>query len=147
VAECGGMLLLGEQLEDGEGHDHPMAGVLPFSARRGVLSLGYREASPTRDGLLVRRGERLTGHEFHRWQLQLGQGVSPRPDLTQGRQGLWQVEGWGSPSRMEGWSTSRLHASWLHLHWAGCPRIPWRLAVAAANAVPLVSSQCRDRAR
>jgi cobyrinic acid a,c-diamide synthase len=47
---------------------------------------------------------------------------------------LWQLEGWGCPTRPEGWSRSNVHASWLHLHWAGCPAIPARLAAAAATA-------------
>ena len=102
-----------------------MAGVLPFSAERGALSLGYRVATVEQDGLLVRRGEQLVGHEFHRWQIQPAVAASA---------GLWQLEGWGSPKQAEGWSTPNLHASWLHLHWAGCPQTAWRLAAAAANA-------------
>jgi cobyrinic acid a,c-diamide synthase len=132
VAECGGLLLLGEQLEDGEGHSYPMAGVLPLTARRGPLSLGYRQAEACGDGLLVRCGERLQGHEFHRWQLEpaLERGLA-----TAGS--LWQLEGWGSPRRAEGWTSANIHASWLHLHWAGCPVIPLRLAAAAGRAEPL----------
>jgi cobyrinic acid a,c-diamide synthase len=124
AAECGGLLLLGDSLCDPAGRAHPMAGLLPFTAQRGALSLGYREAQASTDGLLVRRGERFGGHEFHRWQLQAMTGGGD----------LWQLEGWGSPRRSEGWTTPTLHASWLHLHWAGCPLIPFRLAAAAANA-------------
>lgn len=134
VAECGGLLLLGRELEDGDGNRHPMAGLLPFSARRGALSLGYRQALPGVDGLLVRRGEVLSGHEFHRWQL------VPQPPLADelaAGEGLWQLDGWGTPARIEGWTARTVHASWLHLHWAGCPAIPSRLARAAASAVPL----------
>ncbi len=76
VAECGGLLLLGQELEDDQGIGHPMAGLLPFSARRGPLSLGYRSALPSRDGLLVRGGEALCGHEFHRWQLVPGRSAA-----------------------------------------------------------------------
>ncbi len=130
AAECGGLLLLGRSLLDPQGRSHAMAGVLPFSAARGSLSLGYREATAHSDGLLVRRGERLRGHEFHRWQLQDVADSGP----------LWQLEGWGCPSRSEGWSTATLHASWLHLHWAGCPAIPARIAAAASNAVPVPTS-------
>ncbi len=134
VAECGGLLLLGRELEDGDGLWHSMAGLLPFRARRGGLSLGYRQALPGADGLLVRRGEALSGHEFHRWQL------LPQPpvgDELAGGEGLWQLDGWGTPARIEGWTAPSVHASWLHLHWAGCPAIPSRLARAAASAVPL----------
>jgi cobyrinic acid a,c-diamide synthase len=75
VAECGGLLLLGATLEDGTGQPRSMAGVLPFQARRGELSLGYRDAQTLADGLLVRRGETYQGHEFHRWQI----AIEPKP--------------------------------------------------------------------
>ncbi|QEY31039.1 cobyrinate a,c-diamide synthase [Synechococcus sp. RSCCF101] len=129
-AECGGLLLLGRELEDPGGTSHAMAGLLPFRARRGALSVGYRHLHPCRDGLLARRGEVLRGHELHRWQLQEAGGAGgdgdPPPDL-----GLWHSEGWGIPPRLEGWSTATIHASWTHLHWAGCPMIPSRLSRAA----------------
>jgi cobyrinic acid a,c-diamide synthase len=130
VAECGGLLLLGEQLADGEGQLQPMAGVLPFKARKGALSLGYRTATATANGLLVRPGESFCGHEFHRWQLE--------PVAASG--GLWQLAGWGTATRSEGWTAPNVHASWLHLHWSGCPVIPSRLAAAAARAAPLPTS-------
>ncbi len=135
-AECGGLLLLGQRLADADGTPHPMAGILPFAAHRGALSLGYREADPGGDGLVVRRGERLCGHEFHRWQLQ--------PPLA-GDGALWQLEGWGSPRRPEGWSAPHLHASWLHLHWGGCPQLPQRLVAAARRANPLPPLSRDDR--
>ena len=127
-AECGGLLLLGKGLEDQDGVLHPMAGLLPFQARRGSLSLGYRQASPRCDGLVVRQGETLWGHEFHRWQLDPG---------DTGEAALWDLEGWGSPARAEGWGDGQLHASWLHLHWGGCPAIPERFAASARLAAPL----------
>jgi cobyrinic acid a,c-diamide synthase len=123
VAECGGLLFLGETLVDCSGNAWPMAGVLPFEARPGALSLGYRQARAMADGLLVREGETYGGHEFHRWQL------LPTPHSPQGAV-LWQLEGWGIERSLEGWTTPTLHASWLHLHWAGSPMIPLRLAAA-----------------
>jgi cobyrinic acid a,c-diamide synthase len=160
--ECGGLLLLGQELVDPAGQAHPMAGLLPFRARRGSLSLGYRQAVPLGDGLVVRRGETWQGHEFHRWQLELvGPAAASAPwghqsddrgptqvlaasnakeSMSQAATGLcsaqplWQLEGWGHPARIEGWSTATLHASWLHLHWAGCSMIPRRLRNAAAQA-------------
>jgi cobyrinic acid a,c-diamide synthase len=128
-AECGGLLLLGQQLEDPQGEAHAMAGLLPFSARRGSLQLGYRQATPLGDGLVTRRGEPLGGHEFHRWDL--------IDAVVDGGERLWQLEGWGWAPRLEGWTTPTLHASWLHLHWAGCSAICRRLSAAAARATPL----------
>ena len=137
VAECGGLLVLGESLEDSDGQPHKMAALLPFSSRPGSLSLGYRQAVAERDGLLVRRGEAMVGHEFHRWQLQPSPGfLESQLEASRSKglwKGLWHLEGWGSPRRQEGWSAPHLHASWLHLHWAGCPRLPLRLAAAAGS--------------
>ena len=137
VAECGGLLLLGNTLVDPQGTSWPMAGLLPFEARPGGLSLGYRQARAERDGLLVREGETYGGHEFHRWQLHPPSGAP-----------MWQLEGWGIERSMEGWTTATLHASWLHLHWAGFPMIPLRLAAAIAagekRPQPAVFSSPRD---
>jgi cobyrinic acid a,c-diamide synthase len=122
-AECGGMLLLGQTLTDLEGRAHPMAGVLPFGARRGNLQVGYRQLTATADSLLLRKGERYVGHEFHRWSLE-----------TVGKEeSLWQVEGWRSQRREEGWNLNHVHASWVHLHWGGCSTIScrWRAALEA----------------
>ena len=131
-AECGGLLLLGQQLHDAQDRPHAMAGLLPFSARRGALSLGYRTATARQNGLVVLQGEQLCGHEFHRWQLEYTAVAEAN--------GLWQLEGWGTPAHLEGWSRPQLHASWLHLHWGGCPLIPQRLAQAARLATPLTPS-------
>ncbi|MEB3305908.1 MAG: cobyrinate a,c-diamide synthase [Cyanobacteriota bacterium] len=123
VAECGGLLLLGQSLVDPQGTSWPMAGLLPFEARPGALSLGYRQARAHKNGLLVRQGETYGGHEFHRWQLTLPTGAP-----------MWQLDGWGIERSLEGWTTPTLHASWLHLHWAGFPTIPLRLGAAIAES-------------
>jgi cobyrinic acid a,c-diamide synthase len=125
VAECGGLLVLGDTLEDGAGQPRSMAGVLPFQARRGELSLGYRQAQAEADGLLVRRGEIYQGHEFHRWQLTIEPGSEPAMTVEAP---LWRLAGWGAASRPEGWTGCDLHASWLHLHWGGSPQLVKRLA-------------------
>ena len=128
-AECGGMLLLGRGLADPDGTLHAMAGLLPFEARRGRLQVGYRQLEAQSDSLLLRDGEKLKGHEFHRWQLRSESGESV------GSWGpLWQVEGWKVERRAEGWNLPNLHASWVHLHWAGSSTIPcrWRAALGCA---------------
>ncbi|MEB3242468.1 MAG: cobyrinate a,c-diamide synthase [Cyanobacteriota bacterium] len=126
VAECGGLLFLGDSVVDPNGTSHAMAGLLPFQARPGGLSLGYRQARAQRDGLLVRAGESYRGHEFHRWQLH----PTPSPPVGDA---MWQLDGWGIERSLEGWTTPTLHATWLHLHWAGFPTIPRRLADAIAG--------------
>lgn len=65
--ECGGYMVLGMSLEDGEGHVHAMAGLLPVetSYAKRKMHLGYRVADLLRDGVLGQAGARLVGHEFH----------------------------------------------------------------------------------
>jgi len=65
--ECGGYMVLGEALIDGDGTRHPMAGLLPvttsFAERR--LHLGYREMTLATSAPLGATGARFRGHEFH----------------------------------------------------------------------------------
>jgi cobyrinic acid a,c-diamide synthase len=65
--ECGGYMVLGKALTDGDGRAHRMAGLLPsatsFAARR--LHLGYRALTLLQDGPLGTAGARFRGHEFH----------------------------------------------------------------------------------
>ena len=65
--ECGGFMVLGEALKDGDGIEHKMAGLLPvttsFAAPR--LHLGYRRLTLTSACPLGEVGARFKGHEFH----------------------------------------------------------------------------------
>ena len=90
-AECAGLLYLCRELDG-----LPMCGVLSANGRMTErLTLGYRT---TDDG--------VTGHEFHRTV------VEPRA----GAQAAWHVDG-----RPEGFVQDGVHASYLHVHWAGSP--------------------------
>ncbi len=131
-AECGGMLMLGSSLMDGEGQTHQMAGILPFHARRGTLKVGYRRLTATQDSLLLRAGDHWMGHEFHRWEL------SEEPV---GRwQPLWQVEGWHVDQKNEGWALPTVHASWVHLHWASSSTISCRWRAALENVATQIAA-------
>lgn len=65
--ECGGYMVLGEGLEDADGHRHAMTGLLShttsFAKRK--LHLGYREAKLLADSVIGSRGAIVRGHEFH----------------------------------------------------------------------------------
>jgi len=65
--ECGGYMVMGRRLIDGDGMAHEMAGLLPietsFQAPR--LTLGYRRLRATADGPLGSAGSDYRGHEFH----------------------------------------------------------------------------------
>ena len=71
--ECGGYMVLGTSLTDGDGIVHEMAGLLGVStsfARR-KLHLGYRNARLIEDSCLGRPGSLLRGHEFHYASIEL----------------------------------------------------------------------------
>jgi len=106
AAECAGLLYLCEQLDG-----RPMCGVLPARGRMtSSLALGYREtkaATPSWMG-----DQPVTGHEFHRTR----------------------VEGEGAPAweSGEGFVRGGVHASYLHLHWAGVPGLADRFVRSCA---------------
>ncbi len=117
AAECAGLLYLGRELDG-----LPMCGVLDTGARMTErLTLGYREAVALHDSPLARTGTRVRGHEFHRTVCEPGAGEHP----------AW---GWRLPTgpRTEGFAGSHVHASYLHLHWAGAPSLATSFASAAA---------------
>jgi cobyrinic acid a,c-diamide synthase len=121
-AECAGLLYLGRELDGA-----PMCGVLPLTARMAPrLTLGYRSAVALSDNVLCAQGQRVNGHEFHRTQ------VVADSDTTAPAAWAWQ-DGAGSPVT-EGLARGALHASYLHLHWAGYPSLATRFVARASEA-------------
>ena len=116
VAECAGMLYLAESL-DGV----PMAGALPATAAMERLTLRYPVAVAAADSVLTRAGERVSGHEFHKTR------IAP----SAGSVAAWEVEG-----EPVGFAGPSLHASYLHVHWAGHPQLAQRFVEAAAGFDP-----------
>jgi cobyrinic acid a,c-diamide synthase len=114
AAECAGLLYLSRSLDG-----HPMSGVLDVSARMTPqLTLGYRQAVAVTDSPLVRSGEVVRGHEFHR--------TACEPPAAGTAAWLWD-------GRPEGFVHRGVHASYLHLHWAGYPQLARRLVAAARS--------------
>jgi cobyrinic acid a,c-diamide synthase len=121
-AECGGLMYLAEGLVDADGRRHRLAGVLPgwSSLRGGRLTLGYREVQARRDSLLLRRGERIRGHEFH-WSVADGD-----PDANHAAYDVLP-----DGRRREGYAIDRVLASYVHLHFGSNPRLAPRFVEAA----------------
>jgi len=65
--ECGGFMVMGDRLIDGEGESHAMAGLLPVVTSIGAprLHLGYRRMTLARDSVFGKAGAAFRGHEFH----------------------------------------------------------------------------------
>ena len=120
VAECAGLLYLCRTV-DGQ----PMVGALDATAEMTPrLVLGYRQGVADHDHLLAPAGGRTTGHEFHRT------AVTTAADTPAG----WLLDGVAS-----GVGRSTVHASYLHIHWAGHPQLAQRFCDAVhehAQTVP-----------
>jgi cobyrinic acid a,c-diamide synthase len=132
IAECAGLLYLARDLDGA-----PMCGVLPVTARMtGRLTLGYRDAVAAGDSVLAPAGLAVRGHEFHRTAVSPGSSVPPAWNMIgRGVEGGASPLGQAAPGRGEGFVRSRVHASYLHLHWAGQPGLASRVVEAAARAL------------
>lgn len=120
VAECGGLMYLGEQLQDGE-DTHEMCSVIPYRTRMaGRLTLGYRDAEVLRDTPLTPAGAQVRAHEFHYSALV---GEATRPAYLVG----------GQP---EGYASGNVLASYLHLHLGADPAWCRRFVAACRTATP-----------
>lgn len=131
VAECAGLLYLCHSL-DGK----PMAGAVPAVAAMGPrLTMGYRVATVDRPTLLGRPGEEVTGHEFHRTTVRPAGGNPANEGVAVGSAGGAGPRGeestgaaWSLDGRLDGVASDTLHASYLHVHWAGHPLLAQRFA-------------------
>jgi cobyrinic acid a,c-diamide synthase len=123
VAECAGLLYLCATV-DGS----PMVGAVPASAKMtSRLTLRYRTAIADGDHLLAEAGTRVTGHDFHR--------TTVEPSV--GERSAWLLDGEPAGFSVDpaGLGRSTVHASYLHVHWAGHPQLAQRFCDAAHAAV------------
>jgi len=116
LAECGGLLYLGESLDG-----HEMCGALPARATMsGRLTLGYREAVAATATPWLPEGRPVRGHEFHYSRVE-HDGCAP----------AWTLSARGT-TRAEGIVSGGVQASYLHTHWAAHPELAHDFARAAA---------------
>jgi cobyrinic acid a,c-diamide synthase len=112
VAECAGLLYLARELDG-----RPMCGVIDATAAMTPrLTLGYRDAVAAGSSVLTPAGTRVRGHEFHRTTVVPGSPPAPA---------------WTFGGKQEGFVRDGVHASYLHLHWAGYPGLARRVVAAA----------------
>ena len=116
-AECGGMMILGDLIKDENGKNHKMAGIIPFSSRKGKLSVGYRYLKGAQNSPLIKQSEEFKGHEFHYWQLIKSiENHQNSSNISSHLNSPWEIRSWGNTYKLEGWANENLHASWVHLH-------------------------------
>jgi len=107
LAECGGMMVLGEGLISKNGERWQMAGVLPFeiTMQKKLVSLGYRRSDAGSD-------QPLSGHEFHYSTRTMMESLPAAFDVEQGDTGVRYRE---------------LRASYCHWYFPSSPETAARL--------------------
>jgi len=103
LAECGGMMALFDELVDGDGRRHAMAGVLP-----GCTAMQPRLQGLALQSVMTEQGE-LRGHSFHYSQLETPLAPAWRGRTSQG--------GEGEAVYRDG----RLTASYIHFYFPSNP--------------------------
>ena len=121
VTECGGAMYLGTHIALEDGASYAMCGAVPFGTRmaRSRRALGYRTARALRESPLLRAGDVARGHEFH-WS---SAEPVPPPETT-----AYHLDETGG---VEGYASSVVLASYVHLHLCGVPGAAARLVAAA----------------
>ena len=113
AAECAGLLYLCTSVDG-----IPMVGRIDAAAHLApTLTLGYREAVAEADSPVATAGQRVHGHDFHR-------------TVTDPRHG--PVAAWRHDGERQGFAAGRVHAAYLHTHWAGHPAAAERFVGACA---------------
>ncbi|MCR5034658.1 MAG: cobyrinate a,c-diamide synthase [Clostridia bacterium] len=109
VAECGGFLYLSASLEDSEGKDWTMVGVLPGEGSNAgkLVRFGYGYISGKHDSLLLRAGEQVPVHEFHYWDTTADGSDMTLTKVSNGKQ--WTF----------GYASDTLYAGFPHLYLGG----------------------------
>lgn len=115
-AECGGLMYLGESLEDHAGVAHAMVGVLPATVRMRPrrLSLGYTDVRFVADTPLGPAGTTARGHEFH-------YSIMDAPSDAIRR--AWAVSSRAGDARPEGYLYRRTLMTYVHLHFGSNPAL------------------------
>jgi cobyrinic acid a,c-diamide synthase len=127
-AECGGLMYLARAVTNLQQRRVPLAGVLPVETVMldRLQSLGYVEVTPAAespwcDGTDAQR-PRLRGHEFHYSR------VAADFSAAAGWRGAYTARRPGSGAEeAEGFCKGSIIASYVHLHFASCPRAARRL--------------------
>ncbi len=121
--ECGGLMVLSQGIETQEGDRFPMVGIFPGWIRMGerLKTLGYREVEALEDQILLQKGERARGHEFHysEWVREPFSGETLRRTyrVRERRNG---------PAWEEGWQWKHVIGSYIHLHFGSHPAMARR---------------------
>ncbi len=129
-AECGGLMYLGESLQDLQGHHYPMVGVFPYRFIMGKKPQGhgYTILEVCHPNPYFPLGTQLKGHEFHYSHLQ----PEPAPEE---HLAFRVVRGTGVGNHRDGLIFRNVLATYTHLH-----------ALSAPGWAPALVQRARDYA-
>lgn len=116
IAECGGFMYLHRSMEDMNGQKYPMVGIIEGEVYKTnqLGRFGYIELSSNMDQLILERGNKIRGHEFHYFE-STSQGTS----LTARK-----------PNRPIEWEcvhgNDSMAVGFPHLYYYSNPNVPYR---------------------
>ena len=115
-AECGGFMYLMSRLVDFKGKSFEMCGVFDGAAvmTDRLYRIGYAEAEILRDCVLGRAGNKFRAHEFH---------FSKPVDDTADEKIFHYTRTRTGEEYFAGAIKKNVVASYLHIHFAGCPKL------------------------
>ena len=122
-AECGGFMYLMNRLIDFDGRAFDMCGVFDGCATmtRRLQRVGYVTAELASDCVVGRQGQTFHAHEF-------------RYSVTDVEQNLFDCERLRDDSNFTaGVAVGNVAASYLHVHFAGCPNVAKNFVDACVN--------------
>ena len=111
-AECGGFMYLMRELVDFDGRRFEMCGAIDGVATmtNKLQTVGYVEAEILRDCAIGRTGDKIRAHEFHFSTAEIfDEKIFKCTRLRTGKE------------YFAGAARKNLVASYLHIHFAGCP--------------------------
>ena len=114
LAECGGFLYLHQTLEDDQGQEWPLAGVIPAKGFRTdrLSRFGYIQLeTETVGNSMQRQPEYIRGHEFHYWD-----STAPGTDMLARKPASERT--WACMYR-----TERMLAGFPHLYYRSAPDV------------------------
>jgi cobyrinic acid a,c-diamide synthase len=118
-AECGGLIYLGESIDDGT-QKHALCGILDLNFRmlESRKMLGYAEIILTEDTVIGNKGGTARGHEFHYSEI-----IQKENGETPGLQKVYSIRSrTGGLARREGFTYKNVLASYVHLHFGSNER-------------------------
>lgn len=114
-AECGGYMYLTKGITTTDNKSFPMVGVIPGSVKMGkkLAALGYREITSLHESIILPKGEKARGHEFHYSTF----------EQTDDYERAYFLKGLRK-SGEEGFHLPNVTGGYAHIHFASNPTIP-----------------------